>query len=139
MKTMSMIFLVLASAASAVARTPGVTLASVHTIYVAPMANGLNTYLEASITKRLKGRVTLVSSRENADAVLSAAGSNNGKLAAALIGGAASLAVSLKAPDGTIIWADSEAGHSLWFPSGGKAERNAADHIAKALAKATER
>lgn len=111
-------------------------LDSVHKIYIAPMPNDLNAYLTASIMKRLNGRLTIVEKPEKADATLKGSASRNSSVSAALVGGSATAAVELVSSNGDVIWSDSETGHSFWYPSSARAERNSADRIAKSLAKA---
>ncbi len=52
------------------------SLAPIHKIYVAPMPNGLDEYLKASIVKRLGSRLTLVGEKSKADAILTGTGSS---------------------------------------------------------------
>lgn len=125
---------VLMMAIKALAASP--SLASVRKLYIAPMPGDLNVYLTASIMKRLHGRLTIVEKKDEGDATLKGSSSRNSSLSAALTGGSATAAVEMVGKDGSIMWSDSEAGHSFWYPSSARAERNSADRIAKALAKA---
>ncbi len=91
-------------------------LADIRTIYIAPMPNDLDQYIKAEISKQMPGRLTVVLSKDDADAVLMGTGDWQKGTGAAITGrylglhDTASGSVSLVAKGGKSVLWSSEAG-----------------------------
>jgi hypothetical protein len=122
------------------------TLRDVRKIFIAAMANDMDQYIRAEITKQLSGRLTVVLVEEEADAVLSGVGEWQKGTKATVTGrwlglhDTATGAVSLTTRDGvTVLWSGEAGDRSLWFGAmkrGGP--RKVADRLVHELKKTLE-
>lgn len=107
-------------------------LENVRKVYIEKMANNLDDYLAAAISKRFHGALTVVLDRGKADAILTAAAQWPHDTTKAI--------VSLVDPRGKIVlWSGSAADRDILFLNlkhGG--ERKVADHLIGELYKAME-
>jgi hypothetical protein len=122
------------------------TIKNVRKIFIEPMPNGFDQYLIAAITKELKGRVSIVTSKDDADATLTGAlnkeaNGTSSTVARRVLGmDLTTGALRLLPKDGkTILWA-SEAGDKSIFlvPYRRTGQRKVAERLAKDLKKAIE-
>jgi hypothetical protein len=121
-------------------------LGDVKKIYVEPMPNNFDRYLVAAITKELPGRVLVVTTAADADAVLKGGSMGEAKgtpdvVARRVLGmDVTSGAISLVSKDGKfVLWA-AEAGDKSIFLVGVRrtGQRKVAERLAKELKKALE-
>jgi len=97
------------------------TLKSVHRIFIEKMANDLDQYISAEITKQFKGRVVVVLNKEDADGVLRGTSEQKTGVGAAVTGrylglhDNASGSVSLvDKQERMVIWSAEAGDRSLW-------------------------
>jgi hypothetical protein len=123
-----------------------VTLKDVKKIFVEPMPNGFDQYLIAAIIKELSGRISIVTSKDDAEAILTGgvnkeADGTPSTVARRLMGmDLTTGAIRLLPKDGkTILWA-SEAGDKSIFlvPYRRTGQRKVAERLAKDLRTAIE-
>jgi hypothetical protein len=120
------------------------SLASIHKVYIEKMPNDLDQYLRVEIMKQLKGRITVVLKRDEADGIIT--GINTEEKGAAnkvtgrylglhdTVNGTISL---LDKTESNILWSDAAGDRNLFFGvlhSGG--ERKVADRLTEKLKKA---
>jgi hypothetical protein len=128
------------------AQTSTIKLSDVKTIFVEPLPNGFDQYLVAALSKELKGRVTLVTSKENADAILTGSLSKeaNGTpstVARRVLGMDLTTGVIRLVPrDGkTVLWASEAGDKSVLGPFFRRTgARKVAERLAKDLKKAMQ-
>lgn len=125
-----------------------ITLANIHTIYVAPMPNGFDQYLSAELLKRLPKGVTLVENKSRADAMIEGIDQNSSHGISRTVnqvfgvGGGSSGAVRLLSRNGQILWATEKSDHTIplygsWREHGmPKVASRIAKNLANALRKA---
>lgn len=101
---------------------PAPGLASVHKIYIEKMPNDLDQYLRAEFMKQMKGRITVVLEKNEADAVLTGVTEEKSGTGAVITGRYLGLhdnatgTVSLVDKDGkTLLWSDEAGDRSLLF------------------------
>lgn len=99
-----------------------VSLKAVHKVFVAPMENKLDEYIKAELQKQLKGKVTVVLNKEDADGILSGVSEHQSGTGAAITGRLLGLhdtatgAVSLVDKDEKIvIWSGEAGDRSIWW------------------------
>lgn len=115
------------------------TLAQVHSIYVAPMANGFDQYLAGDLVRRLPKGVTITNNKKQADAVLTGTGRSSSHGISRTVnqaiglGGSASGAVELLAQGGKILWADTQTDNTI--PVFGIWRHHGMDKVASRIAK----
>lgn len=122
------------------------SLGSVKKIYIEKMDNDLDQYLRAEVMKQMKGRLTIVLDKSDADAVLTGVTEEKKGTGAEVTGRYLGLhdnatgTVSLIDKDGkTLLWSDEAGDRSLLFGAmkrGG--ERKVADRLVSKLKKAIE-
>jgi hypothetical protein len=126
---------------------PPPALNEIKRIFVEPMANELDQFIRAEITKQFKGTLTVVLKKEDADATLTGTGEWQKGTGAAVTGrwlglhDTATGAVSLVSKDGkTVLWASEAGDRSIWWgvmKRGGP--RKVADRLMHNLRKAMGR
>ena len=122
------------------------SLSDIRKIYVDKMANDLDQYIRAEITKKFKGKLTVVMQPEDADAIMAGASEHKSGTGAAVTGrwlglhDTASGAVSVLDKEGKIVLWSSEAGdRSLWWgPMKRGGPRKVADRLVNNLKRAME-
>lgn len=99
-----------------------VSLKQVKTVYVEPMANDLDQFIRAEISKQMQGRLTVTVKQEEADACLVGTGEWKKGTGAAITGrwlglhDTATGAVSLVPRNGsTVLWASEAGDRSIWW------------------------
>jgi hypothetical protein len=121
-----------------------IELKDIKTIYIAPMAEDLDQYIKAEITKQLKGKLAVVTKESEADATLGGSGEVRKGTGAQITGrylglhDTATGAISLVSGD-RILWSSEAGDRSMWFGAmkrGG--QRKVADRLVHNLKKALE-
>src|SRR3954453_4106838 len=143
---MKTIILAITGALSAVYAQTTPSLGSVHKIFIDKMENNLDQYLRAEFMKQMKGRITVVLDKNDADAILTGVTEEKKGTGAQITGRYLGLhdnatgTVSLLDKEGKVIlWSDEAGDRSLVFgimKRGG--ERKVADRLVSKLKKAIE-
>ncbi len=130
---------------AAFAETPSLT--DIHTIYVDSMSNDLDQYLRAEFYKQMRGRISVVTDKADADAILAGVSEENKGLLDQVTGRYLGLhdnaTASLNLLDKTgkvILWSGEAGDRSLAFGTlrrGG--ERKVAERLVKDLKKELDR
>ena len=103
-----------------VLRHPVASLKEVKNIYLEPMANDLDQYIKAELSKQLSGRIAVALKPEDADAILTGTGEWHKGTAQAITGrwlglhDTATGAVSLVTTD-KVIWSSEAGDRSIWW------------------------
>ena len=122
-------------------------LSDIRKIFVEPMPNGFDQYITAALTKELGKRITIVTGKEDADAVLrggttSEANGTPSTVARRVLGmDLTTGVVSLISKDGkAVLWASEEGDKSVfWAFYRRTGQRKVAERIAKDLKKTLEK
>ena len=132
------------AASAAAPAAPAVDLASVHKIFIEKMPNDLDQYLRAEFSKQLKGRITVVLKKEEADGIITGINEEQKGTAAKITGrylglhdtvnGTISL---LDRTESNILWSDEAGDRNLFFGIAHRGgERKVADRLVGKLKKA---
>lgn len=123
-----------------------ITLGTVKKVYIDKMANDLDQYLRAEIVKQMKGRITVVLDRADADAILTGVDTEEKGTGAKITGrylglhDVATGTLSMLDKEGkTLLWSDEAGDRSLVFgvlKRGG--QRKVADRLISKLKKAMD-
>jgi hypothetical protein len=119
-------------------------LRSIHKVFIEKMPNDLDQYLRAEFTKQLRGKVTVVLKKEDADGVITGINEEQTGTAAKITGrylglhdtvnGTISL---LDKTETNILWADEAGDRNLFFGIAHRGgERKVADRLVSKLRKA---
>ena len=122
------------------------SLKSIQKLYIDKMPNDLDQYLRAEVTKQMKGRITLVLKKEDADAILTGVSEAQKGTAAKVTGrylglhdtvnGTVSL---LDKTESEILWADEAGDRNLFFGIAHRGgERKVAARLVEKLKKAMQ-
>jgi hypothetical protein len=122
------------------------SLTSIHKVYIDKMSNDLDQYLRAEIFKQMRGRITVVLKKEDADGIITGINEEQKGTAAKVTGrylglhdtvnGTISL---LDKTESNILWSDEAGDRNLFFGIAHRGgERKVADRLIGKLKKAME-
>lgn len=148
MKNLTLVVLAGATLVAQTGSAPTVaSLKDIKKIYIDKMANDLDQYIRAEITKEFKGKLIVVLKPEDADAIMAGASEHKSGTGAAVTGrwlglhDTASGAVSVLDKEGKVVLWSSEAGDRslMWGVMRRGGPRKVADRLVNNLKKAMEK
>jgi hypothetical protein len=121
------------------------TLKDVHKVFVAQMPNDLDQYIRAELTKQLNGRITVVLTKDAADAVITGTSTANNSTGASIASrytgsDVATGAISLvDKTETTVIWSDQAGDHNKWIGATKRGPAKVAERLVSDLKKALDK
>ena len=138
----SVLVLLAISSSLTLAQTPD--LRSIHKVYIEKMPNDLDEYLRAEFFKQLKGKVTVVLKKEDADGIITGINEEQKGTAAKITGRYLGLHDTVNGTltlvdktESTVLWSDEAGDRNLFFGIAHRGgERKVADRLVGKLKKA---